>query len=173
MLIESVSETEASREMNGTAEDPPRVNILLVDDQEPNLVALESILDQPGLILVKARSGEEALRQLLDKDFAVILLDIQMQGMDGFQTAKLIRERPRSRHTPIIFLTAYEHDPNFSVEAAYTLGAVDYLVKPLIPTILRSKVAVFVELHRKTEQLERQAEELRSGEKLRAEIRDR
>src|SRR4051794_14104656 len=152
--------------MNGTAEDKPSVNILLVDDQEPNLVALESILEHLGLNLVKARSGEEALRQLLDTDFAVILLDIQMQGLDGFETAKLIRGRDRSRHTPIIFLTAHESSP-FTPLQAYTLGAVDYLLKPLQPVILRAKVAGFVELHQKTErirQLERQEFERKLAE---------
>src|SRR3982751_6542251 len=120
------------------------VNILLVDDQPANLLALEAMLGNLGQNLVKVTSGEDALRALLDQNFAVILLDVQMQGMDGFETARLIRERDRSRRTPIIFLTAYPDDPNFSVTDAYALGAVDYLVKPLVPAVLRSKVMVFV-----------------------------
>jgi PAS domain S-box-containing protein len=124
------------------------VRILLVDDHEANLDALEVILDPLRQRLVKARSGEQALRTLIGEDFAVILLDIQMQGLDGFATAKLIRQRERSQHTPIIFLTAYDNDPNFPVAGAYALGAVDYLVKPLVPGILLSKVTAFVELFR-------------------------
>src|SRR5438132_11869369 len=117
----------------------PLVNILLVDDQPANLLALEAVLADLGHNLVKAHSGEEALRRLLPDDFAVILLDVQMHGLDGFETARLIRDREKSRHTPIIFLTAYE-DNRLPVEQAYALGAVDYLVKPLIPVILRAKV---------------------------------
>jgi PAS domain S-box-containing protein len=142
----------------------PKASILLVDDQPANLLALEAILADLGQNLVTARSGAEALRRLLDEDFAVVLLDIQMQGPDGFDTAQLIRGRERSRHTPIIFLTAHE-SALFPAAKAYTLGAVDYLVKPLVPTILRAKVAVFVELFQKTEQLRRQAERLRQAER--------
>src|SRR4051812_18490231 len=140
---------------------PPKVNILLVDDRPANLVALEAILDDLGENLVKVQSGEEALLQLLDDDFAVVLLDVQMAGMDGFETAKLIRTRERSRHTPIIFVTAHD-DSGFPVAEAYALGAVDYLVKPLVPKILRSKVAVFVDLFRKTAEVRRQAERLKA-----------
>jgi PAS domain S-box-containing protein len=142
----------------------PRVNVLLVDDQPANLLALEAILQGLGLNLAKTHSGEEALRQLLADDYAVVLLDVQMHGLDGFETAKLIRDRERSRHTPIIFLTAYE-DNRLPVEQAYALGAVDYLVKPLIPVILRAKVAGFVELFQKTEQVRHQAEQLRQMER--------
>lgn len=130
----------------------PNVNILLVDDNAGNLIALEAVLADLGQNLVKALSGEEALRLLLQKDFAVVLLDVQMQGLDGFETAKVIRGRERSRHTPVIFLTAYD-SPGFAPAKAYTLGAVDYLVKPLVPAILRAKVQVFVELFQKTERL--------------------
>ena len=133
-------------------------NILLVDDQPANLLALEAILSDLGQTLVKARSGEEALRLLLRNDFAVVLLDLAMPGLDGFQTAQLIRGRERSRHTPIIFLTGHDRN-DFPVDLAYQLGAVDYLVKPLIPVILRAKVAVFVDLFRKAE-LRRRAEQL-------------
>ena len=125
----------------------PRADILLVDDQPANLLALEAVLDDVGDDLVRAASGEEALRLLAGRDFAVVLLDVQMPGLDGFETAKLIRGADRSRHTPIIFLTAAERD-EFPVAEAYPLGAVDYLVKPLVPDVLRAKVAVFVELFR-------------------------
>jgi PAS domain S-box-containing protein len=129
-----------------------KANILLVDDQPANLHALEAVLETLGENLVKAQSGAEALRLLLQQDFAVILLDVQMRDLDGFETAKLIRGRDRSRHTPIIFLTAHD-SPDFTPVKAYTLGAVDYLVKPLVPVILRAKVAGFVELFHKGERL--------------------
>jgi signal transduction histidine kinase len=146
----------------------PRVNILLVDDRPSNLLALEAILHDLAQNLMSVTSGEEALRRLLAEDFAVILLDVQMQGMDGFETARLIRGRDRSRHTPIIFLTSME-SPQFPLIEAYKLGAVDYLVRPLVPIILRAKVAGFVELFRKTERL-RQLER-REGERRLAEER--
>jgi CheY-like chemotaxis protein len=139
--------------------------ILLVDDQESNLIALEAVLQAPGYGLVRAASGEEALRRLLHDDFAVVLLDVQMAGLDGFETARLVRSRERSAHTPIIFLTAYE-SPGFTPARAYTLGAVDYLIKPIVPEILRAKVAVFVELFRRAEhirRLERDEAELRTA----------
>src|SRR5262249_29038692 len=148
----------------------PRANILLVDDQPANLLALEAILQELDQNLVRANSGEEALRRLLEDDFAVVLLDLQMPGLDGFATARLIRGRERSRHTPIIFLTAHEAQ-GLSVERAYTLGAVDYLAKPLVPSILRAKVAVFVELFNKARQVERQAEQLRRAQQEQAERR--
>jgi PAS domain S-box-containing protein len=129
-----------------------KVDILLVDDKPSNLMALEAILSDLGQNLLKANSGEEALALLENHDFAVVLLDVQMPGLDGFKTAKIARQRERSRQTPIIFLTAFENDPKFSVEKAYDLGAVDYLIKPLVPTILRAKVVGFIELFRKTQQ---------------------
>jgi PAS domain S-box-containing protein len=141
-----------------------RVNILLVDDQPANLLALEAILDSPRHELVRASSGEQALARLQERDFAVVLLDVQMPGLDGFETANRIRSAEQSRQTPIIFLTAYEDD-RFSAAQAYSLGAVDYLVKPLVPVILRAKVAGFVELFAKTEQIKRQGEELRRMER--------
>ncbi|HVS36791.1 MAG TPA: ATP-binding protein [Gemmataceae bacterium] len=140
--------------------DEPRANILLVDDQPANLLALDSMLAGPGQNLVKASGGEEALRRLLREDFAVVLMDVQMPGLDGFETAKLIRGRERSRYTPIVFLTAYER-PDFPALRAYSLGAVDFLLKPLNADVLRAKVAVFVELFRKTEEVKRQGERLR------------
>jgi PAS domain S-box-containing protein len=136
-----------------------RVNILLVDDQPSNLLALESILGDMGQNLVKAHSGRAALRHLLEADFAVILLDVQMPEMDGFETATLIRQRDRSRDTPIIFLTALSRSET-NVFRGYELGAVDYIFKPFHAEILRSKVNVFVELFRKREAIKRQAQEL-------------
>src|SRR5215211_613235 len=135
------------------------VNILLVDDHSENVLALEAILEPLGQNLVKANSGEEALKQLLRHDFAVILLDVQMPGMDGFETAQLIHGRERSRHTPIIFLTAINTSDS-QVSRGYEVGAVDYLLKPIDAGILLSKVAVFVELYRKNALVERQAAEL-------------
>ena len=136
-----------------------KVNILLVDDQPSNLLALESILADEGMNLVSASSGTEALRHLLGMDFAVILLDVQMPDLDGFETADLIRQRDRSRDTPIIFLTALSRSET-NVFRGYELGAVDYIFKPFHPEILRSKVNVFVELFRKRDTLKRQTHEL-------------
>ena len=138
----------------------PQVNILLVDDRPENLLALESVLATLGENLVRANSGQEALRCLLSDDFAVILLDVQMPGMNGFDTAELIRTRARSRQTPIIFLTAFSTTEQL-VFKGYSLGAVDYLQKPIDPVILRSKVAVFVDLYKKTQAIIQQSEELK------------
>ncbi|HEX3243865.1 MAG TPA: response regulator, partial [Chloroflexota bacterium] len=138
---------------------PRMVNILLVDDEPKNLTALESLLAADDRRLVRAESGAQALKHLLQDDFAVILLDVQMPDMDGFETAELIRGRERSRHTPIIFLTAAITGESH-VAKGYSIGAVDYLIKPLDPDVLRSKVAVFIDLFRKTEQIREQAEQL-------------
>jgi PAS domain S-box-containing protein len=139
-----------------------RVKILLVDDSSENLVSLEAALESLGQELVLAQSGLEALRHLLNDDFAAILLDVKMPELDGFQTAELIRSRKRSRHTPILFLTAYKNDEHLF--RGYDLGAVDYLFKPIVPEILRSKVGVFVELSRNTALLYQHAEVLRKAE---------
>jgi two-component system sensor histidine kinase/response regulator len=145
------------------------VNILIVDDQPENLVALEAILEHLGQNIVQARSGREALRALLEIDAAVILLDVKMPEMDGFETAALIRERERSRATPIIFLTAADRNQTLA-ERGYAVGAVDYLLKPVVPEFVRSKVAVFVELAKKNQLLERQATLLRQGEQAAREL---
>jgi PAS domain S-box-containing protein len=143
-----------------TVHEPSKASILLVDDQPANLLALEAVLDDLGHNLVKALSGEQALQVLLTQDFAVVLLDVRMRGLDGFDTARRIRSEERSRYTPIIFLTGFDEN-RLDVERAYALGAVDYLVKPFVPVILRAKVSQFVELFNKTEQIKLQAEQLR------------
>jgi signal transduction histidine kinase len=151
----------------------PKANILMVDDHPENLVALEAILDRLGQNLVRATSGTEALRCLLNQDFAVILLDVQMPGMDGFETATLIRQRARSAHTPIIFITAINRSENH-VSRGYSLGAVDYLFKPIEPEILISKVAVFVCLFKKTQEVKWQAQQLEAAnQELETEIKSR
>src|SRR5689334_12469548 len=148
--------------------------ILMVDDRPENLLALEAILEPLGQELVHAHSGEEALRQLLQHDVAVILLDVQMPLLDGFETAALIKQRERTKHVPIIFVTAISKDEEH-VYRGYETGAVDYVFKPFNPDVLRSKVAVFIELHQKNEQLQRQAEQLREQElaELRRESEER
>ena len=136
------------------------INILIVDDSPTNLLALESVLQAPDRNLVSASSGDDALRYLLNNDVAVILLDVFMPGIDGLDTAELIRAREKSRDIPIIFLTA-DSTGGRHLSRGYSLGAVDYIVKPIEPDILRSKVAVFVELFKKTEEIKHQAELLR------------
>jgi PAS domain S-box-containing protein len=135
-------------------------NLLLVDDRPQNLLALRAILEPLGQTLISANSGEEALRCLLDHEFAVILLDVQMPGMDGFETAELIKRRQLTRDVPIIFLTAISKEEKH-VFHGYEVGAVDYVFKPFDPVVLRSKVAVFIDLWEKTKQLQRQEELLR------------
>jgi len=129
-----------------------RVNILLVDDQPSNLVVMEAVLSPLDESLVSVGSGEEALRAVLQRDFAVILLDVHMPTLSGFETARMIRSRVRSSHIAILFITA-AIDAGFPIEEAYALGAVDYLSKPILPAVLRAKVAFFVDLHRKNEEL--------------------
>ncbi|KAB8332152.1 hybrid sensor histidine kinase/response regulator [Scytonema tolypothrichoides VB-61278] len=142
-----------------------KVNILLVDDHPDNLLALEAILDSLGQNLVKATSGEEALRCLLSQDFAVILLDVHMPGMDGFETAQLIRSRQKNQHTPILFLTAFSKSEQL-VFKGYSVGAVDYLLKPIVPEILISKVAVFIDIFQKNAEIQRQAKQLAETNKI-------
>jgi PAS domain S-box-containing protein len=138
----------------------PTAKILLVDDQPKNLLALSAMLEPLGQEVVQASSGKEALRHLLLEEFALVLLDVQMPVLDGYEVAELIRGREKSRAVPIIFLTAIHRDQRL-VARAYTVGAVDYILKPIEPEILRSKVAVFIELHQKNQIILRQAEELR------------
>ena len=142
------------------AEAAPQAKILLVDDEPKSLFALQELLSTLGQNLMIAQSGEEALRLTLKNDFAVILLDVRMPGMDSFETARMIRSRERSRLTPIIFLTAAA-DEMSAMFRGYEAGAVDYLPKPVVPEILKAKVAVFVELFRKSERLRESEEKLR------------
>jgi len=134
-----------------------RVGILVVDDRPSKLLAMEALLSELGEQVVCASSGADALRHLLERDFAVVLLDVNMPDMDGFETAAFIRQRPRSRHVPIIFITAGSDETN--ALQGYSLGAVDYILTPIVPEVLRTKVRVFVDLYRMTDQLKRQAEE--------------
>jgi two-component system cell cycle sensor histidine kinase/response regulator CckA len=154
---------EREQLMRPTAEEQPKVNILLVDDRPDGLLALEAVLDSLDYNLVKAHSGEEALLRLLDFEFAVILLDAQMPKMDGFQTAALIKNSSTRKDIPIIFVTAI-HKDNFYVYQGYKNGAVDYIFKPFDPHILRSKVSVFAELFRRNMKIRRTQEELRQKE---------
>ncbi|SPF45638.1 PAS/PAC sensor hybrid histidine kinase [Candidatus Sulfopaludibacter sp. SbA4] len=152
---------------NGTqiAREPavdPRIKILLVDDTPENLVSLEAALSGMDGELVLANSGREALHHVLNDDFAAILLDVRMPDMDGFETAELIRSRPRSRQIPILFLTGYRNEEHLF--RGYDLGAVDFLFKPIVPEVLRSKVAVFVELSRSHAKLKEQAAVLQKAE---------
>ena len=155
--VESVA---ALRAEPGADAEASKAKILLVDDEPKSLFALQELLSTLGQNLMIAQSGEEALRLALKNDFAVILLDVRMPGIDGFETARLIRGRERSKLTPIIFLTAAA-DEMSSMFRGYEVGAVDYLQKPVVPEILKSKVAVFVELHRKSERLKESEDKLR------------
>jgi signal transduction histidine kinase len=156
----AVDSVVALRAQPGAETEASKAKILLVDDEPKSLYALQELLSTLGESLMTAPSGEEALRLVLKHDFAVILLDVRMPGIDGFETAKLIRNRERSRLTPIIFLTAAA-DEMTSMFRGYEVGAVDYLMKPVVPEILKSKVSVFVELHRKSERLKESEDKLR------------
>ena len=137
-----------------------KAKILLVDDREENLIALEAILSSLDQDLVRARSGEDALKALPTDEYAVILLDVVMPGMDGFETARDIKRRKKTRDLPIIFLTALNSDPDYAFRG-YAAGAVDFISKPFDPWVLRAKVSVFVELHTKNKQLHDQTVLLR------------
>lgn len=149
------SELSATATVPGTDPSPASapVNILIVDDEPRNLTVLESILEHPGYRLVRANSGEEALLALMAQEFAVLVLDVRMPGMTGFELAQMIKDRRRTASIPIIFLTAYYNEDQHMMEG-YGSGAVDYLHKPVNPGVLRSKVAIFAELFRKGRELE-------------------
>jgi hypothetical protein len=155
---------------DGTPLDRPTeiVNILLVDDQPGKLLAHEAILSELGQRIIKARNGVEALGQLLRHDFAVILLDVNMPNMDGFETAAMIRQRPRFEKTPIIFVTGY-NTTDLDRLKGYELGAVDYLFLPVVPQVLKAKVTAFVELARQTQIIKMQANDLAEHNRLQAE----
>ncbi len=135
------------------------IDILVVDDKPENILALEGFLEKPDRNIIKAYSGEDALAQVLDHDFGLILLDVQMPKMDGFETASIIRQRPKSKNLPIIFVTALSKDQKH-VSKGYEFGAVDYLFKPVIPEILQAKVEVFCQLHRQKRIIEEQLQEI-------------
>ncbi|HMB90624.1 MAG TPA: response regulator, partial [Rhodothermales bacterium] len=139
--------------------DAEPVSILLVDDRQENLMSLEAVLEELDQNLVRATSGDDALRALLDQEFAVILMDVMMPGMDGYETADLIRQRETTQHTPIVFVTAINHD-DAHIAKGYEHGAVDYIFKPIDPHILRSKVQVFIELYRSRRAMQQFNEEL-------------
>ena len=143
---------------------PRQARILLVDDRIENLVALEAVLSSLDQILVSVRSGEQAVQALLAEEYAVVLLDIMMPGMDGFETAAQIKRHAKTRDVPIIFLTAAIERPDHTFRG-YSAGAVDYLAKPFDPWVLQAKVSVFVDLYLKNSQLREQAE-LLSGPPL-------
>jgi PAS domain S-box-containing protein len=147
-----------------------RPSILLVDDRPENLLALEALLEPLDAVLVRANSGDEALKRILSREFAVILLDVQMPGLNGFETAKLIKAREKSRYIPIIFLTAISKDEQFVFEG-YSVGAVDYMFKPFPPDVLRSKVSVFMDLYYKQQQIHEQEQRLRDSERRELELR--
>jgi PAS domain S-box-containing protein len=147
-----------------------QVDILLVDDRAENLLALEAILEPLGQRLVRAQSGEAALRCLLEREFAVILLDVQMPDMNGFETARMIKARDRTKHVPIIFLTAISKDEDY-VFKGYSVGAVDYMSKPFQPEILRSKVQVFVDLYVQRRRIAEQEQRIRDIERQELELR--
>ena len=148
------------------------VKLLLVDDRPENLLALEAILEPLGQTLIRANSGPDALKQVLAEDFAAILLDVQMPGMNGFEVAEIIKSRERSRTIPIIFLSAISKEDAY-VFKGYSMGAVDYVFKPFNPDILRSKVAVFVDLYVKQEEIQRQGDLLRESQKRELELEHR
>src|SRR6185437_14832345 len=152
------------------SEPTEQVDILLVDDRPENLLALEAILEPLGQRLVRATSGKEALRRLLERDFAVILLDVQMPGMSGFETAQVIKSRERTKFIPIIFLTAINKEDEY-VFKGYSVGAVDYMFKPFQPEILRSKVSVFVDLYVQQHRIAEQEQRIREIERQELELR--
>ena len=134
------------------------ISVLIVDDRPDKLLALEAVLQDLQLNIVTADSGRSALKAFLKQEFALILLDVNMPDIDGFETAALIRQRPQSEHTPIIFITAFGDDMHMA--RGYSLGAVDFILAPVVPEVLRTKVTVFIELYRKTAEVQRQARRL-------------
>jgi DNA-binding response OmpR family regulator len=155
--------------MKNGDEEPLIGDVLIVDDEDKNLMALQAMLDEiPGLRVTKARSGEECLRHCLEQDFFVILLDINMPRLDGFETAHMIRDRKKSYQVPVIFVTAH-HSTDAEIERGYALGAVDYILKPIRPAILKTKVHVFLELFRKSEEIKRQEARYREAQRTKYE----
>lgn len=156
--------TSAIADTTAPASGKQNAGILVVDDNAANLLAIKVALEELDAVIVQAQSGQEALRHLLARDFALVLLDVQMPSMDGFETARLIRQRERNRHTPIIFVTAFDHDREDALQA-YAMGAVDFLFKPIAPEIVRAKASVLISLQRRTEEVAEQAALLRRQER--------
>lgn len=156
--------------MSGSTPEQDIVDLLIVDDKMANIVSLEAILRRPDYNLISVTTGQEGLKHVLNRDFAVILLDVMMPEMDGFEFARLLKKRNRANPTPIIFLTAIATDFRYLVEG-YAVGAVDYLQKPLDPEIVKAKVAVFVDLFRKNQRIKRQEAELREIQRVESERR--
>ncbi|MBZ4020632.1 response regulator [Streptomyces purpurogeneiscleroticus] len=144
---------------------PDQCSILLVDDMEENLVALEAVLGPLHQKLVRARSGEEALKAMLRQDFAVVLLDVVMPGMDGFETAGTIKRLDQTKDVPIILVTGANPEADYAYRG-YAVGAADFLTKPIDPWMLRTKVGIFLDLYRKNQRLAATAQEPVSGERL-------
>lgn len=163
--VDAPSETRTQTDMPSFHHDgdAPRLKILLVDDNPESLIAIEAVLAADDREIVTVMSGEEALKRLLENDFCLILLDVKMPGLDGYETAALIRARERTRDIPIIFLTSYGK-VDVDVVKGYAHGAVDYIVKPVVPEILQSKVHVFMELAKRSRELKRKNEALERAE---------
>src|SRR3954470_10108646 len=179
LLQHIVSPLSTPAQRNGMTKLPmlKKANILIVDDRADKMLALEAVLTDLGENIVTARSGKEALKLLLKEEVAVILMDVSMPGMDGFETASLIRKRQQTEHTPIIFVTSISDTENH-IAQGYSLGAVDYILTPIVPNVLKAKASVFVQLFKKTEQVKVQGEQLRKIEeaehlRLLAETADR
>src|SRR5215510_13506287 len=170
--MEKLANMKTPAAQNGQAKSD--IKILLVDDREDNLFSIETILEKDSYTIVKARSGREALKVLLhQQDFSLILMDVQMPELNGFETATIIYERDKLRSIPIIFITAYSNDDDHMFRG-YKMGGVDYIYKPINPELLRAKVSVFVELYRKNHQLIQQAKKLLAANKsLQKEIEER
>ncbi|MBE4752400.1 hybrid sensor histidine kinase/response regulator [Corallococcus sp. ZKHCc1 1396] len=167
-LLSAVSDALAAR-TSSPPNEVRRARVLLVDDVPANLLALEGILEPLGQQLVSVRSGDEALKALLLDEYACVLMDVQMPGLDGLETAKLVRSRERTKHLPILFITALSRETAY-ITRGYETGAVDFLLKPVDPDILRAKVSVFVELYLRGEQLRQQALELAERRRVEDEL---
>ncbi|WP_244224360.1 hybrid sensor histidine kinase/response regulator [Corallococcus sicarius] len=168
-MLSAVSDEHSSRPTNVMVPGSRPARVLLVDDVPSNLFALEAILEPLGAHLVSVRSGDEALKALLLDEYACVLMDVQMPGLDGLETARLVRARERTKHLPILFITALSRETAY-ITRGYEYGAVDYLLKPVDPDILRAKVSVFVELYQRGEQLRQQALELAERRRVEEEL---
>src|SRR5215212_3236537 len=174
MVVQIIRTMEISRKEEIQTDKSSPVKILAVDDREDNLFSIETILEKDGYIIVKANSGRAALKILLQQhDFTLILMDVQMPDMNGFETASLIYEREKLKNIPIIFITAHDHGEDKMYEG-YKMGGVDFIYKPINPELLRYKVSVFVELYQKTHQLlNHERKLLAANRRLETEVEER